>query len=110
MPRALRVSAAWRMVSQSDWLPMIIATGAGIRLILSGIQKHRPDYRIGPRFGKAWQGGRNGLSCLGEFRQAFLAMTKKKKIRVTGSTAAKNRKNRVAPGKTAPRRPASAVA
>ena len=37
-------------------------------------------------------------------------MTKKKKIRVTGSTAAKNRKNRVAPGKTAPRRPASAVA
>src|SRR3954447_8852957 len=42
-------------------------------LILSGIQKHRPDYKIGPTFGKAWHGVRNGLSCLGEFRQAFLA-------------------------------------
>src|SRR5438045_3095123 len=28
-------------------------------------------YMIGPRFGKAWQGVRNGLSCLGESRQAF---------------------------------------
>jgi hypothetical protein len=45
----------------------------GHSLILSGIQKHRADYRIGPKFGKAWQGVRNGLSCLGEFRQAFLA-------------------------------------
>ena len=89
---------------------MMIATGAGIRLILSGIQKHRPDYRIGPRFGKAWQGVRNGLSCLGEFRQAFLAMTKKKKIRATRPTAAKRRMNRVPPGKAAPRRPASAAA
>src|SRR6202051_292417 len=69
-PSALRVSAAWRMVSQSDWLPMMMATGAGMWSILSGIQKHRPDYKIGPRFGKAWQGVRNGLSCLGEFRQA----------------------------------------
>src|SRR6478609_4863424 len=71
IPRAPSVSAAWRMVSQSDWLPIMMATGAGIRSILSGIQKHRPDYRIGPRFGKAWQGVRNGLSCLGESRQAF---------------------------------------
>src|SRR5919199_603244 len=27
-PRASRVSAAWRMVAQSDWLPMMMATGA----------------------------------------------------------------------------------
>src|SRR2546421_12127936 len=40
--------------------------------IPSGIQKHRPDYKIGPWFGKAWQGVGNGLSCLGESRQAFL--------------------------------------
>src|ERR1700687_2687069 len=73
IPSTPRVSAVWRMVSQSDWLPMMMATGAGIRLILSGIQKHRPDYRIGSGLGKAWQGVRNGLSCLGEFRQAFLA-------------------------------------
>ena len=33
-PSALRVSAAWRMVSQSDWLPMIMAIGAVIRSIL----------------------------------------------------------------------------
>src|SRR5450631_289188 len=72
IPRVFKVSAACRMVSQSDWLPMMMATGAGIRLFLSGIQKHRPDYRVGPRFGKAWQGVRKGLSCLGEFRQAFL--------------------------------------
>src|SRR6202020_2268861 len=68
------------MVSQSDWLPMMMATRAGIRSILSGIQKHRPDYRIGPRFGKAWQGVRNGLSCLGESRQVFLKRPMKKKI------------------------------
>src|SRR3954451_1086201 len=72
-PSVFSVSAACRMVSQSDWLPMIIATGVGIALILSGIQKHRPDYRIGPRFGKAWRGVGKGLSCLGESRQAFLA-------------------------------------
>src|SRR4051794_21651516 len=71
-PSVFRVSAAWRIVSQSDWLPMMMATGAGMRSILSGIQKHRPDYKIGPWFGKAWQGVGNGLSCLGEFRQAFL--------------------------------------
>jgi hypothetical protein len=52
---------------------MMMATGAGMRSILSGIQKHMPDYKIGPRLGKVWQGVRNGLSCLGEFRQAFLA-------------------------------------
>src|SRR5258706_15553454 len=30
-------------------------------------------YKIGPRFGKAWQGVRNGLSCLGESQQASSA-------------------------------------
>jgi hypothetical protein len=48
----LRVSAACRMVSQSDWLPMMMATVAGI--LLSGIQKEGPVYRVGPRVGKAW--------------------------------------------------------
>jgi hypothetical protein len=33
------VSAAWRMVSQSDWLPMMMATGAVIRSILFGNPK-----------------------------------------------------------------------
>src|SRR3984957_20827881 len=70
MPSESRVSALWRMVFQSDWLPMMSATGAVIQSILSGIQKHRPDYRIGLGFGKAWQRVGNGLSCLGESRQA----------------------------------------
>src|ERR1700761_1079627 len=52
-PSAPSVSAAWRMVSQSDWLPMMMATGAGISLILLKESKNlRPDYRIGPLFGK----------------------------------------------------------
>src|SRR5580693_6737096 len=33
-PSAPSVSAAWRMVSQSDWLPMMMAIGAGMSLIL----------------------------------------------------------------------------
>src|SRR5580693_1021391 len=52
-PSAVRVSAAWRMVSQSDWLPMMMATGADIQSILSGFQKHKLDYRIDLRAGKA---------------------------------------------------------
>ena len=39
IPRAASVSAAWRMVSQSDWLPMIMATGVVIRSILFGNPK-----------------------------------------------------------------------
>src|SRR3982074_129437 len=42
-PSAASVSAAWRMVSQSDWLPMMMATAAVIlSQFCSGIQKHRP--------------------------------------------------------------------
>src|SRR3979411_2984262 len=84
-PRAVRVSAAWRMVSQSDWLPMMMATGVGMRLILSGIQKHMPDYKSGPRLGKVWQGVGNGLSCLGEFRQAFLTYDSSRRAALTQS-------------------------
>src|ERR1700730_16293929 len=94
-PRAASVSAAWRMVSQSDWLPMMIATGAGIRSILSGIKKHKADYKIGPRFGKAWQGVRNGLSCLGESRQAFLEHDPEKWMPVFGKDHAQKDKRMV---------------
>src|ERR1700761_5451147 len=41
-PSSPSVSAACRMVSQSDWLPMMMATAVDIGLILSGIQKVRP--------------------------------------------------------------------
>src|ERR1700733_10791126 len=92
------------MVSQSDWLPMMMATRAGIRSILSGIQKHRPDYKIGPRFGKAWQGVWNGLSCLGESRQAFGSRSMKKKITTGAARTAKRRKSGVAARKAAPPR------
>jgi len=50
------------MVSQSDWLPMMMAIAAVMNSILSGIQKHGPEYRIGPDSGKPWHGGLNGLS------------------------------------------------
>ena len=36
IPSAVSVSAAWRMVSQSDWLPMMMAMGAVISSILFG--------------------------------------------------------------------------
>jgi hypothetical protein len=36
IPSAVSVSAAWRMVSQSDWLPMMMAIGAVISSILLG--------------------------------------------------------------------------
>src|ERR1041385_6555193 len=42
IPSSPSVSAACRMVSQSDWLPMMMAIAAGIGLILSRIQKVRP--------------------------------------------------------------------
>jgi len=38
-PSAASVSAAWRMVSQSDWLPMMMAMGAVMRSILFGNPK-----------------------------------------------------------------------
>src|ERR1700761_4285734 len=38
-PSAASVSAAWRMVSQSDWLPMMMAIGAGISLIFPAENK-----------------------------------------------------------------------
>src|SRR6185437_4986877 len=38
-PSAVRVSAVWRMVSQSDWLPMMMAIGAVMRSILFGNPK-----------------------------------------------------------------------
>src|ERR1700726_2093123 len=71
-PSAPSVSAAWRMVSQSDWLPMMMATGAGISLILThGIQNQGPI--IGSALSSAsWQGIDNGLSCLGTNRQGLL--------------------------------------
>ena len=34
-PSASSVSAAWRMVSQSDWLPMMIPTAAASVMVLS---------------------------------------------------------------------------
>jgi hypothetical protein len=45
MSSAVRVAAAWRMVSQSDWLPMMMATGTVIPIFLSRIQKDRVKYR-----------------------------------------------------------------
>src|SRR5437879_12651722 len=48
MPSASRVSAAWRRVAQSDWLPITIATGfAAIRAFQVGdlIQKEGADYK-----------------------------------------------------------------
>jgi hypothetical protein len=36
IPSTVSVSAAWRMVSQSDWLPMMMAIGAVISSILLG--------------------------------------------------------------------------
>src|SRR4051794_27982565 len=46
IPSTASVSAAWRMVSQSDWLPMMMATAVISQSIpgqfFSGIQKHRP--------------------------------------------------------------------
>src|ERR1700736_4300350 len=48
MPSASRVSAAWRRVAQSDWLPMTIATGfAAIRAFQVGdfIQIEGADYK-----------------------------------------------------------------
>src|SRR3569832_1523069 len=53
-PSAPSDSAAWRMVSQSDWLPMMMAIGAGMSLIflLTESKQLRSDYRIGPLFGK----------------------------------------------------------
>src|ERR1700759_5166480 len=41
-PSSPSVSAACRMVSQSDWLPMVVATAIDIGVILSRIQKVRP--------------------------------------------------------------------
>ena len=43
-PSASSVSAAWRMVSQSDWLPMMIPTRAVVSVMvffLSGSQRAR---------------------------------------------------------------------
>jgi hypothetical protein len=37
------VSAACRIVSQSDWLPMMMAIGAVMTSIVLGKQKDRPD-------------------------------------------------------------------
>ena len=77
---------------------------SGHSLILSGIQKHRPEDKIGPRFGKAWRGVGNGLSCLGEFRQAFLAhdrefgFTKPKRSKSRGRVRFGEKPNR-SPGK-----------
>ena len=39
IPSTASVSAAWRMVSQSDWLPMMMAMGAVISSILFGNPK-----------------------------------------------------------------------
>src|SRR5579863_3345350 len=56
-PSAPSVSAVWRMVAQSDWLPMMMAIGAGRSLILRNrIQKEGSDYKIGPLFGKVSRG------------------------------------------------------
>src|SRR3954469_13273885 len=48
MASAASVSAAWRMVSQSDWLPIMMAMGAVISSILFGNPKAWADYRGGP--------------------------------------------------------------
>src|ERR1700726_677714 len=56
MPSASRVSAAWRRVAQSDWLPMTIATGfAAIRAFQVGdfIQIEGADYKNRVPQGKA---------------------------------------------------------
>src|SRR5580692_9093660 len=67
-PSAPSVSAAWRMVSQSDWLPMMMAIGAGMSLILRNrIQKSGPDYRIRPLLGKAGVPALPFVSRRGEF-------------------------------------------
>src|SRR3954468_1493506 len=58
MPSASSVSAANRMVSQSDWLPMMMATGAVIQT--GSFHKSRSIRRI-IGLAAAWQGRRNGL-------------------------------------------------
>ena len=47
MPSASSVSAAWRMVSQSDWLPMMIPTRAVVSVMVLFLSRS--------------QGGRNVL-------------------------------------------------
>src|SRR5215471_19990687 len=53
MPSASSVSAACFMVGQSDWLPMMIATGFPVIVPLASRRRKAGDYRDGPRGGKA---------------------------------------------------------
>src|SRR5947207_7431726 len=47
--RASSVSAAWRMVGQSDWLPMMIATGlAAMHALCSAPAEKKAPYRGTP--------------------------------------------------------------
>src|SRR5690348_13103486 len=68
MPSASSVSAACFIVAQSDWLPMMIATGLdGIVLpeklrATRGLRKEAADYRNGPCAGKAKGGILDGTN------------------------------------------------
>src|SRR6266480_6741157 len=56
MPSAVSVSAAWRSVVQSDWLPMMLATGfAPMRASAGSVRsaKEAANYRRGSLGGKA---------------------------------------------------------
>src|SRR5258707_8003672 len=53
MPSASSVSAACFMVGQSDWLPMMIATGFPVIDPLESAARKAGDYRDGPWGGKA---------------------------------------------------------
>src|SRR5687767_27112 len=53
MPSSVSVSAACFMVAQSDWLPMMMATGFPAMTPRARKKTKAGDYRGGPRGGKA---------------------------------------------------------
>src|SRR5205085_10021640 len=81
-PSASSVSAAKRMVSQSDWLPMMMATGAVIQT--GSFHESRSIRRI-IGLAPSWQGERNGLWFHGQW------WTMKKKPKLSAQRTARRR-------------------